>query len=174
MGKVDQKFLIAAEEVRQLHARYTDAVWRKDYPAFGNCFAEDCEWRISGLTMKGRKEIVTTFENLMTRFKKVLINLRNPVINIEADGTVTARTYLNEQSQFADGRGYGPLGTYYERFVDDGDQFRFKWRLFQTQYGGSPDMTGDVFTNPEWGAPPGMPPLDTVAINHSGAFNPKK
>ncbi len=41
--------LAAADNgIRQLHARYADAVWRKDYPSFGDCFTEDCEWRIAG------------------------------------------------------------------------------------------------------------------------------
>lgn len=38
--------------IRQLHALYADAVWRKDYESFGDCFTEDAEWRISGMGVK--------------------------------------------------------------------------------------------------------------------------
>ena len=39
--------------IRQLHARYCDAVWRKDIAAFGDCFAKDAEWRIGGQETAG-------------------------------------------------------------------------------------------------------------------------
>src|SRR5688500_9786869 len=41
------EFLLAAEGIRQLHARYIDAVLRVDYDAFRACWTEDAEWRIS-------------------------------------------------------------------------------------------------------------------------------
>ena len=44
--------------VRQLHARYADAVWRKDSASFGALFAEDAEWRVGGQVMRGRAAIV--------------------------------------------------------------------------------------------------------------------
>ena len=37
------EFVIAESGIRQLHARYIDAVWRKDADAFANCFAEHGE-----------------------------------------------------------------------------------------------------------------------------------
>ena len=38
---------VADSGIRQLYARYIDAVWRKDADAFGKCFAENGEWKIS-------------------------------------------------------------------------------------------------------------------------------
>ena len=57
---------------------------------------------------------------------------------------------------------------YFEHFVDEGDAWRFKWRLFQTHYVGPPDMTGTWFDVPDYGAPPAMPPLDEVTYDRSG------
>ena len=48
-------------------------------------------------------------------------------------------------SQFADGTPFGPIGIYFEHFVDEGDQWRFKWRLFQTHYASTPDLAGSFF-----------------------------
>jgi ketosteroid isomerase-like protein len=165
-------FVVADAAIRQLHARYTDAVWRKDYPSFGDCFAEDCEWRIGGLALEGRKEIVDTFSTLMVKFKRVLITIRSPILEV-GNGTASGRTYFTEQSMYTDGKPLAAIGTYYEHFVDQGDRWRFKWRLFQTQYAGSPDISGPFFDNPEFGPPPNMPPLDAIPTNHSGNF-PKK
>jgi ketosteroid isomerase-like protein len=159
-------FLVAESAIRQLHARYTDAVWRKDYASFGDCFAVDAEWRISGMVLRGRAEIVRTIEQLMSRYRCVLVTLRTPILDV-GDGVASGRTYLSEQSIMNDGRPYGPIGTYYERFVDQGDRWRFTWRLFQTHYTGSPDMSGTLFDNPDFGPPPAMPPLDAPTYNHS-------
>jgi SnoaL-like domain len=62
----------------QLHACYTDAVRRKDYGAFGDCFTEDAEWRITGMVLRGRVEIVDTIKQLMSRFRRVLVTPRIP------------------------------------------------------------------------------------------------
>ena len=50
-------FLAAESGIRQLHARYLDAVWRKDFDAFGDCFAENAEWRIGGKILRGRDHV---------------------------------------------------------------------------------------------------------------------
>jgi SnoaL-like domain len=161
------EFVVADCAVRQLQARYTDAVWRKDFDAFADCFAEDAEWRISGMNLRGRTEIVTTFKSFMARFKRVLVTLRTPILEV-GDGMASGRTYLTEQNVFLDGRGYAPIGVYYEHFVDQGDRWRFKWRLFQTHYAGPPDLSGSFFDNADFGPPPAMPPLDAMPANHSG------
>jgi ketosteroid isomerase-like protein len=160
-------FVVAEAAIRQLQARYSDAVWRKDYDAFINLFAEDAEWRITGLVLRGRREIRGFIELAMARFKRVLITTRTPILEV-GNGTASGRTYFTENSLFADGKPYAPIGTYYERFVDQGDQWRFAWRLFQTEYSGPPDLSGAFFDNPDWGAPPAMPPLDAVPADHSG------
>jgi len=58
--------LLAELAIRQLHVKYADAVWRKDFVAFGDCFAEDCEWRIGGMILRGRDEIVHSFEGIVS------------------------------------------------------------------------------------------------------------
>jgi ketosteroid isomerase-like protein len=158
---------IADAAIRQLHARYTDAVYRKDLAAFGDCFAEDAEWRITGLVLRGRKNIVDFMAAAFPKYRFILMNFRTPVLDV-GNGTATGRTYVSEQSVMADGRPFGPIGIYYERFVDQGDRWRFSWRLFLTAYSGPPDLTGSYFENPDFGAPPAMPALDQVSFDRSG------
>lgn len=166
------EFIIAEAAIRQLHSRYTDAVWRKDCEAFGDCFTENAEWRIGGKILRGRAEIVELMKMMFPRYKRILMNFRTPILEV-GNGTATGRTYVSEQSAFADGRPYAPLGIYFERFVDHGDRWRFSWRLFQTHYVGPPDLSGQFFENPDYGPPPNMPPLDAVAIDHTGSLTQK-
>ncbi len=60
--------------------------------------------------------------------------------------TATARTYVSEQ----DGR------------------WRFIWRMFQTQYSGPLDLSGQWYDLPDYGPPPGVPPLDEATFDGSG------
>lgn len=153
--------------IRQLHARYADAVWRRDYVAFGDCFTEDAEWRISGMVLRGRPQIMTTIENLMSHFQRVLMTFQTPILEV-GDGAASGRTYSLEQYAAANGPAGTAIGTYYERFVDQGDRWRFSWRLFQLEYMGPSDLSGSFFSNPDYGPPPGMPSLNAPTYNHSG------
>jgi ketosteroid isomerase-like protein len=156
------KFLVAEAAIRQLHARYIDAVWRKDYAAFGDCFAVDCEWRISGTVVRGRDEAVTFIQRMMEDFEHLFIMLGTPILEV-GDGEASGRTYFTARNVFKGGGAFAPIGMYYERFVDEGDRWRFKWRLFQTHYSGPPDLSGKFIANPDYGSPPSMPPLDAIA-----------
>lgn len=161
-------FVVAECMIRQLHAHYVDAVFRKDIDAFGDCFAEDCEWRIAGKVMRGRGEIVSFMSQVFPLFNRILLTMRTPAMSLDGPGKASARTYFTENSQMADGTPLAAVGSYYERFVDEGDRWRFSWRVFRTEYAGSPDFSGPFYDNPDYGAPPAMPPLDTVPIDHSG------
>lgn len=51
--------------IRQLYARYVDAVWRKDVESFGICFATNAEWRLSGVVVQGRLAIIDCMTALL-------------------------------------------------------------------------------------------------------------
>jgi uncharacterized protein (TIGR02246 family) len=153
---------IAAEAgIRQVQARCTDAVWRKDSTAFAQCFAEDGEWRISGRVFRGRDEISNGISIILDKFVRVLITFRTPIVDVSG-GEVTARTYIDERCAWKNGNTNISVGRYYERFVEEGGVWLFRWRLFELHYRGDPDMTGTFFEHPDYGAPPGMPPIDAT------------
>lgn len=154
--------------VRQLYARYTDAVWRGDAESFAACFAADGEWRISGLTMTGREEIAATIGRIFDRMHRVLFTYGDPVLSL-VDGEWCARVMVNERVAWADGRTNISIGRYYERLVEDEGEWRFGWRLFELHYRGAPDLTGEWFDHPDPGPPPAMPPRDALALDTSMA-----
>ena len=169
---IDLEFLLAECGVRQLHARYCDAVWRQDFGAFGNCFALDCEWRIDGVILRGREAIVEHNRRLFAKhFKRLYLTLRTPILEVGRGaerGNASGRTYFSGQNVMADGSGFAPLGVYHERFVDEGDQWRLKWRLFQSLYSGGADMAGKLHDQQDYGAPPAMPPSDAETLSATG------
>jgi uncharacterized protein (TIGR02246 family) len=159
--------LTPAEAIGQLHADYTDAVWRKDLAAFGDCFTEDAEWRIAARVVRGRAAIMQFMGAAFPKYRWIMLNFRTPSLTFK-DGTASGRTYVSEQSVLADGRPYSPIGVYYEHFVEQADRWRFSWRLFHTAYLGPPDLSGTFFENPDFGAPPAMPPQDAPSYDRSG------
>jgi ketosteroid isomerase-like protein len=161
------EFAAAECGIRQLHARYCDAVWRLDFDAFADCFAEDCEWRIDGVVMRGRAEIVAYNRRLFAKFRRLMITLRTPILDLHTDGTASGRTYFSGQNQLSDGSAFAPLGVYYERFVNQGDRWRLSWRLFQSLYAGGADLSGTFHDAPDYGPPPAMPPRDAETVSVS-------
>lgn len=147
-------------EILDLHARYTDAVWRKDAHAFAALFTPDGEWRISGRVMRGRAEIAETIGAILDRFTAVLFTYRTPVLHSE-EGEVSARVMVDERCAWKNGNRNIAIGRYYERFVRHEGHWLFDWRLFELHYRGPPDMTGQFFEHPDCGPPPAMPPRDT-------------
>lgn len=156
-----------ADAIRDLHARYTDAVWRKDFTAFGECFTTDAEWRIGGLELRGRAQIQQAIETILGNFRRVLITFQSPILDISA-GRVSGRTYIQEQVVRTDGSAKIAIGRYYEHFALEQGRWRFAWRLFQLHYSGPPDLSGPFHDWDDYGAPPGMPPADAPSGNFAG------
>ena len=143
----------------ELHARYTDATFRKDYDAFAGCFTPDGEWRISGRVFKGRQQIRDGIAAILENFIRVLITFRTPILSV-GDGAASGRTWIDERCAWKNGNTNIAIGLYYEHFVEVDGLWLFDWRLFQRHYTGPPDMTGTFDEHTDYGPPPAMPPLD--------------
>jgi len=148
--------------IRQLHAHYTDAVWRKDPESFGGCFAADAEWRISGMVLSGREAIVAAFGGICANMERVLISFRTPQVELTGSGTAAARVYVTEHCTWTNKAPNFNIGRYFERYVDCGGRWRFSWRLYHLLYTGASDLSGQFHDHPDFGAWPGMPPADAV------------
>lgn len=159
--------LSARDGVRDLLSRYTDAVWRNDYQAFGDCFTDDAEWRISGKVLGGRREIIKSITAAMTPFRRILIKFENPIVSLDGQGALS-RVYLTEHAAFTETGTLMTVGAYYDRVVCQGERWRFSWRLFDLHYVGPPDLSGTFYDNAEHGPPPAMPRLDAVPPDHFG------
>jgi hypothetical protein len=162
-------FASAMAGILNLHARYVDAIWRKDHETVGNCFAEDGEWRIAGEVIRGRAALIEFSKRAQARSRALLITLRPPALRV-GDGVAEGRTYFSAHNFLTDGTVFTPIGVYYERFVQDEDGWKFKWRLFQALYEGPADYSGQLIPAPDFGPAPAMPPLDAIpSVGEVGA-----
>ena len=162
MSKSDNEqlaLLLAESGIRQLYGRYADAVWRKDLAAFGDCFTADAVWKIAGMTLRGRAEIIGTFEKTLVPSKRVMMWSGVPVIEV-SQGTATGRTQVSELIKRKDGSAKRTLALYYDRFVEEGGLWRFQWHHFNLYYLGAPDLSDSYIECQEYGPPPAMPTPD--------------
>jgi uncharacterized protein (TIGR02246 family) len=163
-------FLVAESAIRQLHARYVDALWRKDPESFADLFAEDAEWKISGMHLRGRTQIRDEFAKFMRHIDRTFMIFGTPILQV-GNGVATGRTHVTENNKFASGRTASTIGIYYERFVDEGDRWRFKWRHWNLYYIGPPDFSAQLYQCKDFGPPPGMPgPDDPTTVRKDFLF----
>jgi len=162
MSSPKLNFLAAETGIRQLQARCSDSVWRKDFAAFGDCFAEDAEWRIGGRRLDGRAACVAFLETIMPHVRHVLITMQTPILEVAGD-TAIGRTYLIEANARKGRSPVFPIGIYYDRFVRQDGRWRFHWHHYQSFYYGPIDLSGPFAERTDYGAPFGMPAFDEPA-----------
>ena len=109
--------------------------------------------------MRGRPQIKSEFAKFMRHIDRTFMIFGTPIVEL-VGGSVVSRTHVTENNKFADGRTASTIGIYYERFVDEGDRWRFKWRHWNLYYIGPPDFSAPLYQCKEFGPPPGMPGAD--------------
>ena len=145
--------------IRQLHARFIDAVWRKDASAFGQCFSRSGEWKIAGMHLRGRDEVAQTFARLLGGCQRVQITSGPALLDI-AQGEIVARANVTELAKMNDGSGAITLGVYFDRYVEEDGYWRFAWRHWALHYRGPFELSAELVDCPDYGPPPGMPGAD--------------
>jgi uncharacterized protein (TIGR02246 family) len=151
--------LVATDcEIRQLHARYADAMFRKDAAAAGALFAADGVWHVAGQVAEGRDAILSFLEGAFPQFRNIMMTFRTPIVDV-LDGQVVSRSWVTETRVMADGEASLLIGIYFDRFVEEDGKLLLGWRQFQTHYLGPPDLSADMAIVADYGPPPAMPPL---------------
>ncbi len=156
-------FIAADCGIRQLHARFADAVWRKDAEAFAECFSQDAEWKIATMHIKGKNEIGAFFDRIMGICARVRLIVGTPILEV-GDGVASSRVSVTELAKMTDGSSAMTLGVYYDRYVEEGGRWCFSWRHFGLHYRGPIDFSAELVDSPEYGAHPGMPGADEPTV----------
>jgi uncharacterized protein (TIGR02246 family) len=149
--------------IRELQGRYIDAVWRKDFTAFADCFTEDGEWRIAGQVLRGRAQCVGILESFIDHYDRVRMVMQPPLLQITGT-TAIARTEVMEHNFLKTGGRHLAIGTYFDRLVLHDGCWRYAWHFYQLYYLGSPDMTGAFYPLKDFGPPFAMPGLDEPTV----------
>ncbi|MBU6269331.1 MAG: nuclear transport factor 2 family protein [Sphingomonadales bacterium] len=141
--------------IRQLHARYVDAVWRKDSTAFGQCWTADARWLIAGIDAPGRAAVVETFDALIAPSESVLMIPGALVLDETAQGIV-GRVTVTELIR-RPGMTMRTIGRYYDRYARENGVLCFASRHWHAAYRGATDLSDAMLPREEYGPPPAMP-----------------
>ena len=153
--------MIAADfGIRQLHARFIDAVWRQDAESFADCWAADGVWKIAGMEVQGRTALVEACHKLLGRCKRIHL-LAGPVILApDSADAVIGRLNITEFATMHDGATAMTIGWYHDRYVEHDGQWHFALRHWSFKYRGPPDLTGAYIDTPDYGPFPAFPAAD--------------
>lgn len=133
--------------VRDLAARFTDAVNRNDPAALGALFTEDGQWVVPGMeTTTGREAASAQIAQLRTTFVDLLQLLYSGHVELDGDDA-TATWYLSEQASDGE-RAFAFTGVYRDvvRRTDEG--WRFARREFTFLYRGRTELPGRWYPHP--------------------------
>jgi len=133
--------------IRNLVARYADAVNRRDEALWGSTWAADGEWLILGHQPRGRDDVVALWRNLMGSFSFVLQLIHSGNVDIGADH-VTGRWYMSEIWKRADGSSGLTVGVYQDFYVQTEGDWRFSRRRIDLLYMGPPDLSAEPIPLP--------------------------
>ncbi|WP_033925892.1 nuclear transport factor 2 family protein [Sphingomonas sp. 35-24ZXX] len=160
--------MIAADYgIRQLHARFVDAVWRQDAEAFAACWSEDGLWKIAGMEVQGRAALVDACRQLLGRCKRIHLLCGPAMLKPEGSGVI-GRLNITEFATMNDGSTAMTIGWYHDRYVEESGQWRFALRHWSFKYRGPPDLTGTYIDTPDYGAFPAFPAADEPTFVRKG------
>lgn len=159
--------MIAADfGIRQLYARFTDAVWRQDGDLFADCFASDGQWKIAGQVFDGRAAIAGACAALLGRCSHIHLITGPPILAADG-GIVRGRLNMTEFARMQDGSTAMTIGWYHDHYVEEDGMWRFKLRHWSFKYRGEPDLTGFFADTANYGAFPDGPAADEATFVRS-------
>lgn len=165
---MSDRFAAIDAAIRQLHARFVDAVWRQDAEAFAQCFALDGEWKIATMHMRGRAEIGATVGKLLGLCERIVLLAGQPLLELGEPGAgpanATGRMPMTELAKLKDGSSALTVGIYYDRYVEEDGRWRFAWRHWGLHYRGPIDLSAEMVPCPDYGPPPGLPDADEPTL----------
>jgi uncharacterized protein (TIGR02246 family) len=152
-------FITADAGIRQLHARFTDAVWRQDADAFSGCFTTDGQWKIAGMIKSGRDEIADACRMMLGRCSHIHLIVGLPILEVTGQ-TAIGRLNMTEFARMQDGSTAMTIGWYHDWYAEQDGAWRFQKRHWVMKYRGAPDLTGMFVDTPDYGAFPNQPAPD--------------
>ncbi len=145
--------------IRQLHARFADAVWRQDAKSFAECFASNGVWKIAGMRLEGREVLEDAFGKLVGRCRRVHLLNGQPLLQLEGDGAI-GRVSMTEFAWMPDESQFYTVGYYHDEYVEEDGAWRFATRHWSFKYRGQLPIPADLVDTPDYGPFPVRPDPD--------------
>jgi len=122
--------------IRELVARYGDAVSRQDIADWGALWAEDSVWRHPEVgDMTGRAEIVARCADAMARYPLLVFMAMLGSLKVTGD-RAEGRAYSSELVTNTEGVTYRVTGRYDDAYVRQGGHWLFARRAFTILHSG--------------------------------------
>ena len=134
--------------IRNLVARYADAVTRGDGRAWLATWAADGAWQILGQKARGRTAVSALWEQLTRGFEFVVQLPVSGSIRVDAE-TAMGRWTVIEQGKMVGGGGFHSLGIYDDLYRCEDGEWRFDERRLHLLYVGPPDLSAPFNPYPE-------------------------
>ena len=134
-------------EVRNLVARYADAIASRDLDAWVATWAEQCEWSVLGTSRSGRAGVLERLEELLGGLDFVVQIASGGIVELEGDRG-RGRWTVTEHGRFASGDPLFTLGVYDDQYIREDGRWCFSKRVFHAIYIGPPDMSAKATRPP--------------------------
>ena len=142
--------------IRDLAARFADAINRRDRNAWSAAWADKARWIMpdmtdldSDLLMEGHGEIVSGWVAAMQGYAFVAHMLHSGHVDwVEVDNA-TGRWYVSEIVEDHDGDRHHFYGVYNDRYTRQNGKWLFAERIFSMLYMGDAPWNGQAFAHPQ-------------------------
>jgi uncharacterized protein (TIGR02246 family) len=135
-------------EIRNLTARFTDAVNRRDADALAALFTEDGEWHVPGVPVaQGREAISGRLAGLLTNFERLIQLTHSGHVDV-TDDRATSVWYVTETAKDAAENSFEFTGVYTDSLVRSTDGWRFQLRSFDFLYRAKASLDGKWYPHP--------------------------
>jgi hypothetical protein len=140
--------------IRDLVARFTDAVNRRRADELPALFVADGQWIVPGMPETRGPAIAPLLDVLLGKFPFLVQTVHSGRIGVDGD-RARARWYLSEWARDHDGQGWHFIGSYHDELARVADEWRFVSRGFEFLYRGQVELSGKVtpFREPDGDAP---------------------
>jgi ketosteroid isomerase-like protein len=132
--------------LRNLMARYADAVNRHDANAWVATWAEDGVWNLLGTPVSGRDNILALWQQMMGSFEFALMLPSSCLFSVTGN-TASGHWYLHEYTRDLQGTATTVLSRYLDTYVKQNGQWLFQSRQYSFIYNGPADLSG-TYTPP--------------------------
>ena len=132
--------------LRNLMARYSDAVNRVDADAWIATWAEDVVWNLLGNPVSGKDNILALWKQMMSSFEFALMLPSTCLFEVDGD-TASGHWYLTEYTRDPEGAASTVLSRYTDTYTRKEGQWLFQSRDYSFIYNGPADLSG-TYTPP--------------------------